>query len=353
MKVKRALIIGIILVMLVPMAVFAKGIKFLKSQNGNDFVAVENYQGTAPGVAGKTYTLIDWQYWNSLGDETSDQHWEQVWGQYDKIINQGGEYDDSSFEDNFAAYKSKHGQLMQVKFNEADTAVITGTTTLTIEEDQNKEDLGIQVTIRKIMRGAKNNIWFLGDPESYMTALGEDSLIVEPGEYYVEFYTPSGDHSGYIKVKDGKITTPPKPATDSKTASPTSAKVLVNNKSVAFEAYTINNSNYIKLRDFAYAISGTKKQFQVSWDPQKDAINLISNQSYSPNGSELGKGDGKSKVAVLNESKIYKDEAEVNLTAYTINDNNYFKLRDLADAFDIEVTWDGATSTIGIDTSGD
>lgn len=337
---------------------FAKGINFLESQNGKEFLVLENYQGTAPGIAGETYTLIDWQYWNSLGDETGDQHWIQVWKQYDEITNQDGEYDDSSFDDNFAAYKSKHGQLMQVKFNEADTAVTTGTPTLTIEEDQNKEDLGIQVTIRQIMRGAKNNIWFLGDPESYFTALGEDSLVVEAGEYYVEFYTAYGDSSGYIKVEDGKITPPskpstdPKPATDVKMASATSAKVLVDNKSVDFEAYIIDNSNYIKLRDFAYAISGTNKQFEVSWDPQKGAINLISNKSYSPNGSELGKGYGKATSAALNKSKIYKDEAEVNLTAYTINGNNYFKLRDLADAFHIEVTWDGATSTIGIDTSG-
>ena len=76
---------------------------------------------------------------------------------------------------------------------------------------------------------------------------------------------------------------------------------------------------------------------------------MISNQGYST--TELSKGDGLEKTALLNISKIYKDGAEVSLTAYTIEGNNYFKLRDIAKAFDIGVTWDGATNTVGIDTS--
>lgn len=76
---------------------------------------------------------------------------------------------------------------------------------------------------------------------------------------------------------------------------------------------------------------------------------MISNQGYST--TELSKGDGLEKTALLNISKIYKDGAEVSLTAYTIEGNNYFKLRDIAKAFDFCVTWDDINSTIGIDTS--
>jgi hypothetical protein len=43
----------------------------------------------------------------------------------------------------------------------------------------------------------------------------------------------------------------------------------------------------------------------------------------------------------------------IKLTAYTINGNNFFKLRDLTQAFNIGVTWDGATQTVGIDTKLD
>jgi hypothetical protein len=42
---------------------------------------------------------------------------------------------------------------------------------------------------------------------------------------------------------------------------------------------------------------------------------------------------------------------KLDLTAYTIGGNNFFKLRDVMSALDVGVTWDNATSTIGIDSS--
>jgi hypothetical protein len=131
----------------------------------------------------------------------------------------------------------------------------------------------------------------------------------------------------------------------------TSAKVLVNGVLTSFEAYTINGNNYFKLRDIAKVVNGTEKQFEVTWDGVKKAINLISNKPYTPLGGELVVGDGKQKQAIPNTSSIYKDGNIVQLTAYTINGNNFFKLRDLALTFNIGVTWDGAISTVGIDTT--
>ena len=134
-------------------------------------------------------------------------------------------------------------------------------------------------------------------------------------------------------------------------AKPIASKVLVNGTPIEFDAYTINNNNYFKLRDLAQALSKTDKNFEVAWDGKKNAINLISNKPYTPAGGELVKGDGKAKAATISTAKIFKDGKEISLTAYTINGNNYFKLRDIAKAFDIGVTWDSKTSTIGIDTS--
>jgi hypothetical protein len=140
-------------------------------------------------------------------------------------------------------------------------------------------------------------------------------------------------------------------AATTKSATPTASKVIVNGSIVSFEAYTIDNNNYLKLRDLAKVVSGTGKQFEVAWDGSKNAINLVSGKAYTAAGGELNKGDGLAKSATLSTSKIYKDGNAVNLTAYTINSNNYFKLRDVAQIFDIGVTWDAASSTVGIDTS--
>lgn len=136
-------------------------------------------------------------------------------------------------------------------------------------------------------------------------------------------------------------------------ATPTASKVLVNGKAVSFDAYTIEGSNYFKLRDIAMSISGTQKQFDVSWDEENKIINLISNKAYTVVGGEMAPGDGNEKYAVANASVILKDGLEMQFNAYTINGNNYFKLRDIGQAFNIGITWDEATGTIGIDTTAD
>lgn len=151
----------------------------------------------------------------------------------------------------------------------------------------------------------------------------------------------------------GSNTTPTNPTTPTTkaTANPTNSKVMVNGKQVSFDAYNINNNNYFKLRDVAQIIRGTDKQFNVTWDGSKNAINLISNTAYKTVGGELKSGDGKVKNATLSTSTIYKDGVAVTLTAYTINDNNYFKLRDLGEAFNFDVSWDSKNNTVVIDTS--
>jgi hypothetical protein len=135
------------------------------------------------------------------------------------------------------------------------------------------------------------------------------------------------------------------------TAAPTTATVLVNGTEVAFEAYNIDGNNYFKLRDLAQAVNGSAKQFAVNFDQSKNAISLVSNTAYTAVGGELAAGDGKSKEANPTTSTILKDNAAVALTAYNINNNNYFKLRDVAKAFNIGVTYDNATKTVGIDTA--
>ena len=135
------------------------------------------------------------------------------------------------------------------------------------------------------------------------------------------------------------------------TAKPTASKVLVNGESVAFDAYNINGNNYFKLRDLAYVLNGTEKQFEVEWDAALQAINLKSGLSYTAVGGEMVTGNKSNTTAYLTRATVYIEGVKVDLTAYNINGNNYFKLRDLGKAFDFGVTWDGTANTIRIDTS--
>ncbi|MCL1820632.1 MAG: hypothetical protein FWG36_08270 [Oscillospiraceae bacterium] len=116
------------------------------------------------------------------------------------------------------------------------------------------------------------------------------------------------------------------------TTSPTANKVLVDGKEVAFDAYNINDENYFKLRDVAFVLNGTRVQFNAAL--VDGAINIYKNTAYEPNGSEMqSKGEG-SKEATLNKMKILIDGVETELTAYLIDGNNYFKMRELAQTFD-------------------
>lgn len=144
---------------------------------------------------------------------------------------------------------------------------------------------------------------------------------------------------------------PAAPATNSVSAAPTDAKVLVNGKSVSFEAYNLNGNNYFKLRDLALALNGSEKSFAVGWDEAKNAISLTSGKPYASEGGDQASSKGSSaKQAVETTAKIYVDGKEVSATAYNIDGNNYFKLRDVAKALNFGVTWDSSANSIGIAT---
>jgi N-acetylmuramoyl-L-alanine amidase len=136
------------------------------------------------------------------------------------------------------------------------------------------------------------------------------------------------------------------------TATPTTSTVLVNGSSVQFEAYTVGQNNYFKLRDLAKALNGTDKQFNVTWDQANQAIGIQSGKAYQAVGGELAvSGNPSAKAAVLNTSAIYLDQTKVSLTAYTIQQNNYFKLRDVAAKLNFGVEWNQSQNTISIDTT--
>ena len=134
---------------------------------------------------------------------------------------------------------------------------------------------------------------------------------------------------------------------------PTAATVLVNGEKVAFDAYTINDNNYFKLRDLAYVLSGTEKQFSVSWREEENAIALIKDKPYTAVGGEMtGKGEGK-KTPVLTDSAVIFGTYPLALIAYNIDGNNYFKLRDIGRTINFGVAWDNKNNAIIIDTSKD
>ena len=133
-------------------------------------------------------------------------------------------------------------------------------------------------------------------------------------------------------------------------ATPTEADILVNGEAISFDSYNILDHNYFKLRDIAYAINGSEQQFGVRWDGSKNAIILKSQTAYTSVGGEMGSNSFGAKTPTPTSSKLYLDNKEITLTAYNIDGNNYFKLRDIGKTFDFSVEWDGQQNAILIDT---
>jgi len=136
-------------------------------------------------------------------------------------------------------------------------------------------------------------------------------------------------------------------------AKPTPSTVLVNGKSTTFDSYNINDFNYFKLRDIAYVLNGTAKQFAIDWDAANNSMTLKPGSAYVITGDEMASKGTAIKTATLSSQKVFMtgEPAQIPMEAYNIDGYNYFKLRDLGMVLNVGIGWDGAKNTISIDSA--
>ena len=128
---------------------------------------------------------------------------------------------------------------------------------------------------------------------------------------------------------------------------PSTHAIKIDGKTVDPQGYNIEGNNYYKLRDVAYLLSGTDRQFDVTWDAENNRIVLTSGKAYQQTGDEMT-GSVSSIIQNLSasDSTIVLDGKSVSLTGYRVNGNNYYMLRDLGDALDFFVDFDEETDTV-------
>ena len=168
------------------------------------------------------------------------------------------------------------------------------------------------------------------------------NLLMQYGIDYGAMHDSPTDQTTQILA----MTTAPPPMM----VSPISLRIFVNGQPREIEAYTINDSNYIRLRDFALIISRTDKQFELVLEPETGVITFYVGMPYTPVGAGSQRGDGKPQEAIANEWLIDADGEEWIITAYNFGGSNFFALRDLLRALDINLSRD-ASNTLSIDTS--
>jgi len=147
-------------------------------------------------------------------------------------------------------------------------------------------------------------------------------------------------------VADSLITVPE----PEKMAQPSAANLIINGTEMPLPAYLIDDYHYFKLRDVAFLLNETEKQFGVSYDADTGTGILTSGFPYDIEGGELSGVEASRPYAPSN-TVIIINEVLCEFEIYLIDDNNYFRLRDLAELFDFSAVWVGATSTVVIDTS--
>ena len=180
---------------------------------------------------------------------------------------------------------------------------------------------------------------------------GAQIILEEPGEYYILFRIKGtmGATEALVRVVDSED----KENLESETveAIRSKMKLIIDGEPVNLQAYNIDGSNFFRLRDLAFVLMNTEKEFAVAWDLEDKTISISKSSDYSPVGGEMevkGKlsGEGKRNIFPI----IINDE-EKKIGAYNVDDNTYFKLRDLAMEIDFGLTWDAITKTISIETS--
>ena len=127
-----------------------------------------------------------------------------------------------------------------------------------------------------------------------------------------------------------------------------SQKFTVNGEAAPIRAYIINGKNYLRLRDAAAALKGTKAQFQVDYDKEKNLVMIETNKPYEDLSNTKIYSSQKKLWATMKDMDILFNGKERKLKSAFIIDTNYIELRDLAKLVGFSVSYDAPTKTVAI-----
>lgn len=126
--------------------------------------------------------------------------------------------------------------------------------------------------------------------------------------------------------------------------------VQVDGRAMQFQMYALkdaqgNDTNYIRLRDLAFVLNGTRAQFDVGWN---GSVNLETGRAYRTNGEEMSTPFSGNRTYALALAPTNVNGSPVHLTAILLKDDRgggytYYQLRDLGRALGFQVGWKAGT----------
>ncbi|AWV31824.1 hypothetical protein [Paenibacillus odorifer] len=147
------------------------------------------------------------------------------------------------------------------------------------------------------------------------------------------------------------------PALGTTTFASSTVKAKVTESSTYFDGeqrnlngFNISNNNYFRLRDLAEHFSGTSSQFDITWNKANNAIEIITGQAYTPEKKTTSNYYSRNRnyAATLSNSKVLVNGQLQSITAYNIDDNNYFQLRDLAGKIPFDIDFEVQSDRISL-----
>lgn len=105
--------------------------------------------------------------------------------------------------------------------------------------------------------------------------------------------------------------------------------------STKMNTFNIGGDTYVLLGDLAHRLDGTLSTFDITSVSSKNAIKVITQRQYTAKTltSILDMKNKTKKNVTIAKPTVYINGNKTKLTAYTINNKMYFKLKDLAKVF--------------------
>lgn len=133
-------------------------------------------------------------------------------------------------------------------------------------------------------------------------------------------------------------------------ATKSKADLSIDGKVYDILGYSVDNSNYYKMRDIAMLLRTSGSRFNIGWDGNLNAITITTGEKYQPVGNELTDDTSTTLNISENTAPIYVDGSEADVVTYTINESTYIKIRDLGNLVGFDVNWNDTTQTVEVIT---
>lgn len=190
-----------------------------------------------------------------------------------------------------------------------------------------------------------SNDRFIAKRSKFYDLISKDGkLLLKDYDYInysgVNFIVKKGDKYG-VFVNDKK-------AAGSSKAKLSNISMKVDGKMVKADAYLINGSNYIRLRDMAYMLKNSKSRFDVEYQQELQRVLVHKRAAYKGEQSPALKQIADNSTLKKSTSPLYVDGVGFDLDSYFINGNNFYKLRDLGVLIGFKVEWDNVNKMISI-----